>query len=306
MKDIEKYLADEMTGEERTAFEAEMERNPALAEEVNFVRQLAEDIETAALDERVKEATHGLLSRRPGKSKYLWWWSTLAVVGLLVVALLIFQKDKTQTQPLALPPATAPTVDSLRQVPPQPGTGQPSSQEPAEEKTKVQPNRPIAQNQPVEELYLPMHAPRLRGSSASVDSSRQALLDAVWYTEYPPKGLHVNETFQQVDGLLRQRDFSKSYARLQLLERKMPANDTLFFLKGYCLLEQGEGSEALRYFDRIRTQSPVGKDLLEWYRGLAFLLLGEDGNAKKIFTTISGNPAHAFRRQAQRALKLLK
>lgn len=305
MNDIEKYLADEMNAEERAAFEAELERNPALAKEVNFIRQLTEDIETAALDERVKAATKGLLPVRSKKSTYV-WWSAFALAGLLIVAMFIFQKDKTTPQQMVVPPVKTPTTDSLRLMPPKVETGQPSSPKAAEEKTKGRPNRPIAQNQKDENRYISMNAPRLRGSNASLDSSGQVRLDAVWHTEYPPKALKLSETFRQVDGLLQQRDFSKSYARLQLLERKIPANDTLFFLKGYCLLEQGEGGEALRYFDQIKNKSLAGNDLLEWYHGLAFLLLGDDGNAKKIFTTISANPAHAFRQQAQQALKLFK
>lgn len=303
LNDIEKYLAGEMTAEEQAAFDAEMERNPALAKEVAFLRQLTENIETAVLDERVKQALKDLPPDAPANSKYQ-WWLVLVLAAILVMALLFSQKDEPQPRRVAPPPAAAPTPDSLQQAPPRANPDLPSSQETETEKTTSQPERPIAQNQPNENTFSPVPAPRLRGQGASTDTARQALLDAAWFTEYPPQGLEVGEAYLQVDELLRQGDFSKSYARLQLLERKMPANDTLLFLKGYCLLQRGEGGEALRYFDKMENEKPFGKDLLEWYRGLAFLLSGEDGKAKKIFRDISAKPAHAFNRQARQALKM--
>ncbi|MCB0571896.1 MAG: hypothetical protein KDC66_19145 [Phaeodactylibacter sp.] len=305
MNNIEKYVADEMTAEERAAFEAELERNPALAEEVNFMRQLTEDIEMAALAERVKEALHELPPARPKWPKYP-WWPALVLAGLLAVALLYFQKEGAPPPPEAIPPVEMPPVDPLKQAPTKAEAGQPSSQETAEEKTTGRPGGPIAQQQPDENAYTPIPAPQLRGSGSSTDTARQALLDAVWYSVYPPEGLQVSEPFRQVDELLQQGEFSKSYARLQLLERKMPTNDTLFFLKGYCLLERGEGDEALRYFGQIKNQNLAGTGLLEWYRGLAFLLSGDDGSAKKTFADISASPAHAFRRQAKRALTMME
>ncbi len=302
MTEIEKYLAGEMTAKEQAAFEAAMEQNPALAEAVRFVRQLTEDIETAELDKRVKAALHNLPPARAERSKYRWWPLLILAAALLVAALFfLIKRPAPQPAPIETPP-----VDSVQQAPPQAGTGRPATDETPEKNSTTRPDRPVALNQPDRNTRTAMPAPLLRGNNAAPDTGRQALLDAVWYSEYPPEWLQLREPFSRVDALLRQRAFSKSYAQLQLLERKMPANDTLFFLKGYCLLERGEGSEAIRCFDRIKDNNLAGTDLLEWYRGLAYLLSGEDAKAKNTFRKISTKPGHALQEQAGRALKLLE
>lgn len=303
MNDIEKYLDGEMNTEERAAFEVEMEHNPALAKDVAFLRQLTEDIQTVELDKRVKQATKNLPSGGRKYSTYL-WWAALILAGLLVLTWYFLQKDRAVPQRAISPAVETATVDSLESAPPQAWTEQPSSEE--KDKNTNQPSGPFAQIQPKGSNYTTVPAPNLRGQGPKADTIHEALLNALWFTQYPLPDSQLGKDFQQVDSLLRQRDFSKSYAHLQLLERKMPSNDTLFFLKGYCLLEQGEGGEALRYFDSIKNKNLAGSGLLKWYRGLAFLMVGDDENAKKIFTAIAENPTHNFKPQAQRALKMLE
>ena len=53
---------------------------------------------------------------------------------------------------------------------------------------------------------------------------------------------------------------------------KMEANDTLHFLKGYCLLEMGEGGDAIRFFDKIENPPSEWQPNLEWYRALGVLI----------------------------------
>lgn len=296
--DIEAYLNGELSAAERQAFEAELAANPALAKEVALLRQLTEDLGDAMLWERVSTAR----ALPDGRAKWQWW--TFAGAVLLFGGLLWYSlglpPGKTE------PPAAPAGQSAAPELPPaelQPIATDTPSTVPKNAPTS---DRPIAINTPPAGLQPPLHpAPQLRGNN-SADTTRKALLDALWYTDYPPKGASFTGQFAEVDALLQQGDFSKSYARLQLLERKNPTNDTLFFLKGYCLLERGKGGEALRYFDKIENETPFGKELLEWYRGLALLLLGDDSQAKKVFSVISISPAHSLKQQAQRALEILE
>ncbi len=290
--DIEAYLIGELNPEEQQAFEAELAANPAFAEEVARQRQLTADIEDAVLWERVATAR----SRR--NQWQVWRW--MAILALVLGAggvwwyVQHFSAEKKET------PAPPTEQSSPEPVAPPAEADQPAR----EQERPPAVNQPIAADNPDRTLPPPAHAsPQLRGQGMA-NPGRKALLDAIWYTQYPPAGWQLVGPFRQVDELLRQRDFSKSYARLQLLERKMPTNDTLYFLKGYCLLERGMGDEAQQYFGQIENKSVAGNDLLEWYRALAFLLSGEDDQAEKIFKDMAGRPAHAFKRQAKRALEL--
>lgn len=300
MNDIEKYLAKEMNAEERVRFEEDMKRNPELEVEVDYLRQLAEDIETAVVSERVYEAIHSLPRTNRSFQRRPWWWFWLLVSLIALGFIWLQQKEDDQ-------PATSPSSNKITKT----ETDTTPPVQDAKQKVPVVPSQDYAPSPPLAEVRptTPKDGglvPRLRGTRSQDKASRQALMDALWYTEYPPQDMSLEPDFLQVDLLLRQRDFSKSYARLQLLERRITASDELFFLKGYCLLEKREGMEALRYFNKIEDEAPFGSDLLEWYRGLSFLLIQEDIDAQKVFETILKNPNHTFRPQAQKALEMIK
>jgi hypothetical protein len=77
-------------------------------------------------------------------------------------------------------------------------------------------------------------------------------------------------------------------------------------LQGYCLLETGEGQEALLHFDQIQSRQLDWEPQLEWYRGLALLLADKKSEAIALFNVIAANAGHPYRRQARKALKLLQ
>ena len=88
----------------------------------------------------------------------------------------------------------------------------------------------------------------IRGDETA-DKARKALLDQLWYTDYPLTGLKTSQSFTKADESLKKRDFNAAYLELGRLEGQMAQNDTLLYLKGYCLMEMGEGEEALAGFD---------------------------------------------------------
>lgn len=297
---IDKYLSGEMEASEQTAFEKEMRDNPSLSEEVADLRILTEDIEDTILEDRVTEALTGL-PKPEKKNRLFWWLGALLLTGAAVIGVALFPSEPAKIAP-ATQPSPPPTVaqdssDVEEAGPPQP---------PAQKEEGV-PQGPIAGHEPPQVLRPTPHpAPQLRGSGQEADSVRQSVLNTVWHTLYPPVNLSFNSRFEPVHALLQNRDFSKSYARLQLMERQTPGNDTLFFLKGYCLLESGEGHAALRYFDQIQDKQPFGADLLDWYRGLSLLLMGEAEDARGAFLEIAETPDHLFRPYAASALEKLE
>ncbi|MCR9102392.1 MAG: hypothetical protein NXI25_20720 [bacterium] len=299
---IDKYLSGEMDAHEQAAFEKKMQHDPALSKEVEGLRLLTGAIEDAILEDRVSEALSGIPA--PGTPKRSFWWTgalLLAVAAIIAIAIYPF------APPGAADPADQPAI------PPQTATDSSGAEErrpplPPETEEEQTPPGPIAANTPAEaSVAAPPHpAPTLRGNGQETDTARQAILNSVWHAPYPPGNLSLNSRFSQVHALLQNRNFSKSYSRLQLMERRIPDNDTLFFLKGYCLLESGEGDAALSYFDRIQDKQPFGADLLEWYRGLSLLLMGKDEEAKRAFLKIAERPDHLFRPYAASALEKLK
>ena len=117
--------------------------------------------------------------------------------------------------------------------------------------------------------------------------------------------MKISNAFKKADESLKKRDFKAAYLELERLEGQMTENDTLRYLKGYCLLEMGEGQEALTYFDRLQSRHPVWEPQLQWYRGLAMLLADERGKALALFQQLENQPKHPYRRQAEKAAGLL-
>jgi hypothetical protein len=163
----------------------------------------------------------------------------------------------------------------------------------------------------------------------------KALLDQLWYVDYPLFGLKTSDAYDRADQLLQQRNFSAAYLALDEIEQaqidslslsiarenqkrleKDPtaspiaaspmANDTILYLKAYCLLEMGEGQEAMFNFSRMRFPDPAWIPQLTWYRALALLQANKRSEALALFNTIAANPGHPYRKQARKALKLLQ
>ena len=173
------------------------------------------------------------------------------------------------------------------------------------QKNKKRYTGPIAETTP-DELDSPLYpSPNIRGEN-SENPAWKALLDKIWYTDYPLANTLLSEPFKPADQLLKSRDFNNAYVRLQRLERNLPPNDTLRLMKGYCLLEMGEGAEALVSLDGLETQQPNWNAQLEWLRGLALVLSGQKEKAIAQFKSIVSQTKHPYRLQSERAVELLK
>jgi hypothetical protein len=307
--DIIAYIENNLTGPELEAFEKELKQNPDFAREVRLQRQLTEDIEVQMLRNTVSKA----LSKPAQPSRLLprWLW-ILGPFGVVLALLVIYWQFSSPEAPgadtgsTAIPTLEAPTspfIDPVEDEESPDLEELPIQQEIQEEKDNT--SRPIAEIQPTDAIPAPLYtAPNVRGAQQE-NKAKKALLDALWYTEYPPAGMQFAAPFDQIDQILKDRNFSKAYVRLQLLERKIPKNDSLSYLKGYCLLEMGEGAEALQYFSSVEDREQAWAPYLEWYRGLAYLLTGAEKEAINHFESIRFDTEHPFQRHAGKAILLL-
>jgi len=310
--DIEAYLDGELRGAKLEAFEAEMRSNPAFTKEVELMRQLTKDIEVQGVREEVKKILKEDTPSRNDK-KGLWFGMFL---GIAVVALVAYflkpEEDASISAPVLQQQKMAPSTESNEQE-----DGEVEKKEiesdieedktpPSEKQRKKKAPGPIAQNPSANPLSAPLHpSPNVRGQSND-NKEWKALLDQLWYTSFPPANTTINAPFDEAAQLLGQRNFTKAFVKLEILERKIPQNDTLNYLKAYCLMEMGEGKDALRYFDQLEESHPDWQAELQWYRGLSQLLFGGSKDAIPVFKNIVATPDHPFKQQSQKALELLK
>jgi len=275
MEESQQYLNDNADDDERRAAAQVMEGLAGLRLEAK-VRAVA--AERAALQRRIR--------------RQRFFVALVALVLLAGVAYFILKDKKT---PVVVPP-TVPQQQEQNTPPPAHKT---------DEKRTIE---PIAQLRPSERLPNPRYAapePTMIRGDETENKARKALLDQVWYTGYPLTGLKTGKTFNKADENLKKRDFNAAYLELERLAGQMTQNDTLLYLKGYCLMEMGEGSEALTYFDPLQGRHASWEPQLQWYRGLALLLTDEREKALTLFKQLETQPKHPYRRQAEKAAGLL-
>lgn len=299
MEDYEQYLSNNAEDDERRA-----------------AAQVMEGLAGLRLEDKLREvaAEQAVRHRRTFWRRLLFTLATLAF--LAAVAYWFFTKNEATP---AAPPSEKPAPSA-----PAPRKEQTPEQNKLE---KPREKPPIAQIKPKEEVPVPPDpifptfalqdevipeplnaAPDLvatRGAGEA-NAALKALLDQLWYVDYPLQGLEVSGAFSSVDENLKKRDFTAAYLELEQLSSTQAANDTLHYLQAYCLMETGEGQEALLHFAQIQNRQLAGEPQLQWYRGLAFLLADKRSEAIALFNVIAANAGHPYRRQARKALKLLQ
>jgi len=278
MEEYKQYLSDQADEDERRAAE-----------------QVLEGLTGLRLESKVREVA---VERAALRRHAFWQRFFVSMVALALVAgAAYFILGKKET-PAALQQQEQPSI-------PPAGTPMPLPEKTPDKKENV----PIAQLRPEEHLPNPRYpAPdvtMIRGDETA-NKVLKAVLNQIWYTDYPLKGLKVNGPFKQADEHLKKRDFNAAYLALEQLETAQSGNDTLRYLKGYCLLEMAEGNEALTYFDPLQGRHPAWEPQLQWYRGLALLLADEREKALALFQKLAKQSQHPYHRQAGKAAELIK
>lgn len=283
MEDFNQYLNDGSTPEEREA-----------------ARKIQQGLSALRIQEKVKAVA---AERAALHRKRTWRWIvTVAVLVVLTGAALLFWGTPA--------PGTPPVVDPTPETTPQKEETktQPPTLPPVKQETAPPPG-PIAQAKPDERLPNPRYpapAVMMRGDDTGTNDDKQALLNQLWYTDYPLNGLVLGGAFLAVDKSLRTRDFTTAYINLQRLERQLPQNDTLRYLKAYCLMEMGQGAEALPYFESLQGRSRAWDAQLEWYRGLSLLQAGQKEAALSVFKQMASRGRAPYRSYGKKAVEILK
>lgn len=299
MEDYEQYLSDNAEDDERRA-----------------AAQVMEGLAGLRLEAKLREvaAEQAVQHRRTLWRRLLFTLAALAF--LAAVAYWFFSKNEaTPTAPPSEKQAPNAPAPSKEQAPEQDKLEKPREKPPiaqikAKEEVPLPPD-PIFPTFAIQDEVIPEPlnaAPDLvaaRGQGEA-NAALKALLDQLWYVTYPLQGLDVSRAFSSVDENLKKRDFTAAYLELEQLSSTQAANDTLHYLQGYCLLETGEGQEALLHFAQIQNRQLAGEPQLQWYRGLALLLADKRSEAIALFNVIAANSGHPYRRQARKALKLLQ
>ncbi len=292
--DIEAYLAGDLPPDERTRIEAEMAQNPAFRAEVEQLRDLAMHLREQRVRERVVKA---LLEKPAPESPRISrrWRFLLAGLFVCMLAGAWWQYRKVfNPSPENLPVKTDPppsvqedTIPDLKQL------EKPIAQHEAKNKHSQTPDFTGGN------MFV-------RGGNDTLSPELQKLLEATWFSDFDTTKNHYSPRFQSITTYLDQRDFATAFLALHVLEKETPDNDTLLYLKGYCLLEMHEGAEAARYLTRLDVPGKPWQAEALWYGGLAYLLNGEQPNAKSRWQKLLALPRSTFTKQAEKGLKLLK
>jgi Tetratricopeptide repeat len=295
--DIESYIDGELSGDELKAFQQEMQENPAFAREVEQQRRISQHLRNQLLREHV---TAVLKEKPPTGAARKWWFLGGTLLLLLVVFLLVFPQTWKDA------PVPGGTKQEIQPASPEnPAPGKAPGNPALEPDPQSRPSKPFAANRP-SGLRAPVYpAPNIRGQQDE-NNAWQKTLDQLWFTKFPPQNTRFNAPFSDVAQLLTARDFPNAFVELETLELQNPANDTLRLLKAYCLLEMGEGAEALRYFDQLGDRATQWNAYLQWHRALGLLAIGEPKKALPELRKMADTPKHPFQKQSLRALEVLK
>lgn len=296
--DIEKYLNDEMSPEERAQFEQRLGRDPDLRTELEEQRAFLDRLKTQMLREKIAAALAENGPATPPKRPRgrTWIWMFVLLIVPAVTFWMLSRDGSPAEDPMPPPPS-----EEKQEPPGDPSSPSPQSKEAEGPAPKEQPRPPIAG---LPEVEPAPDRPSVRGK-AEDPGEWERFVASVWVTRFEPGAWRQEERYAPVAELLQERQFTDAYVQLQLLEMTLPENDTLHFLKGYCLLEMREGGEALRYFAKLPGDNPWRQEV-EWYSVLALLLQGEREQALTRIRLIAQDAGHPFREEARDVLDRMR
>ena len=308
MANIDDYLAEDASAEERQAAEQVLMGLDSLRLQEKIKRAAAERVRLQRIARQRIAILVILLAMLLAGGIY---WSRSQAKGDTETTSQRTEAPIDETRTATSPVETeTPTLEEQIPATEAPVEEAPVSQ-PAEEVPAPPPtqNIPIAQSDPSELSPLPdpLHdAPNtfLRGQSSTTDSAAQQRLNQLWYTSFPLSGLELADNYSNVGEALQDRNFTQAFIRLQRAERRQAASDTLTYLKAYTLLEMGEGTEAARLLAELDDIPTDWQPQQEWYQALAQLLAGELDAAQSLIAQIANQEGHPYQREALKALEV--
>ncbi len=316
--DIEAYINGELTGNALEVFEEKLRQDATFREEVEAYREVTEALQVQLLRDQVAIALSGANSESDNspesfasKKKLDGRWLTILILVFATTIIWFFFLQSPETQPengSVISQETESVEKKEQAITPESESTNlngviENTLEPEENEQTSDNSRPIAKDETPTIIPPLVPPPNIRGKNMD-DEEWQALLKSIWHSISPIEGLQFNEPFEEAANLVVAQDFTMAFVQLQMLERQKPENDTLLFLKAVCLTEMQEGAEAIKYFDQMEKNiSPEWKPVIDWYRGLSYLLAGEWEKAGTSLHEISRQDGHPFKDQSLRALE---
>lgn len=306
--DIEAYLNGELSEGQNNAFEQAMQGDEALRQEVDLHKDVLEALSGQGLREQVTAALNEPLHPEKKTNKRWFLLLLLPLIGLVCwyfsqeTAPEVSTTPTTVSTPKKQESAPSEEVETTTSAPKKTETKPTTPTQSKQPKKKPQ---PIAQSPEISSIPPRIPPVNIRGKSEDKEAW-DALMNSIWVSQFPPANTQFSPAFAPSVQLLTDKDFNKAFVRLRLLERKMPANDTVAFLKGYCLTELREGQESLDYFAKMTAEPADWAAALTWYRALDYLLIGETEKAGNLLNTMAKDANHPFQKASQNALEVLK
>ncbi len=264
---IERYLEGQLSPEERTAFEAEVQKDQQLALEMHLHRaaRLAVRMQSA-LDrrDRLQESSLRLLHRR------LWWWKTQDFVEDTFAQL----SPQGAWQPRWGRLALAGLSVLLLVL----GVWQLAHRTQKETETLTALNTPQAL---FEAYFSPVELSHTLGAPAE-------------------------DSYERARQLYAQRECAQALPLLDeaLANPAFVARPTALLLKGTCLLEAGHIEAAIAALESIPPTAKIPHQQAEWYLALAYLKANQQPQAIQRLKSIAQQPRHLYSEKARAILEL--
>lgn len=294
---IKKYLRNDMTVAERTAFQHRIATEPDVAKAVNLIRleklsidvMFENDLRQQMKQWQTENAadTEGVTTASAPKNKGL-WWIVVALIGLLGGLFYWFstKSDKLKrSENLPLTVKDSILLDSITQsLPP---VALPQNSKKNDIKTNNLPTQTPKQADArlaFEYYELPDFAPNDTRGNAS-ENSKNAI-------NLAEKALKVANFQQAVDVLSRDSTTEKAYVQ---------------FLLGhaYFNLRQFKAAE-IAFRQSVALGNAERKEKGEWYQVLSLLGRGNQSAAKEKLALIANDEAHLFTKKAKSLLEKLE
>ena len=298
--DIEAYLSGAMPADEQARFETAMQQDSALREDVERQRELIGHLRAQRIREIVAKTLYGH-PVSPDSLSFWRKWRSLIFTGVLILLLAAgWRLYYTLQTPVIPEPAILPSPENTY-----PGTPQREEELPVQAPQRSN-HRPIARQGPISGRSRFEGMTFTRGDGDTLPADLQKRLEEVWFTAFDSTAAHYTPRFQPAVTALGRQDFATAFIELGEQEKSAPDNDTLAYLKGYCLLELFACDEAARYLKRLDAPGKPWRAEALWYSGLGYLLTDEREMAKAQWEKVLALPEPLWRKNARKGLQQLK
>ncbi len=263
--DLIDYVEGRMTPDAAALFEAQMQKDPALKEEVAAQIRLNDHLEYLYAERKVADATKAL-RLKPKKRRSWWPWISMGLLALMLAGYWRFsQSPGKDTVPIIQPPASQPAPlnepqntpanDDLKPIP---------SNTPA--------NKPMAQGNPTKR---DPGAPTYRGGlepDTDIPADQLAFFEQQFQPVIP---FDVSPRWSEVRADIQARKMESALQKLDKLPQKQLENDTAQYLRACVQLMLKQPSSAEKSLYKISNQQSLRNEthrLLVW----VYLLQGKD------------------------------